>query len=335
MKKLIWASGLLLLLTVTACQNKHKQGSGNLEHKTLTDSSIVKIIPEYAQGFKITYTDQACLLDIQDPQNKESQSFHYALVPRGVEAENIPADYTVIETPIRSVICMTSLQLSNFIKLEELDAVVGITSTRHLFNKKINDRLKDGSIHKIGIEGNFDNEVIMSVNPDLILISPFKRGGYDALKEVGIPLMPHLGYKEMTPLGQAEWIKFVGLLLGKEEKANEQFAAIKKRYNELKELTGRVTKRPVVFSGELRGGNWYAVGGRSFLAQLFKDAGADYFLKDDEQSGGVTLDFETVYSQAAGADYWRIVNSYQGEFSYNTLKEEDVMLISKHTKRKG
>ena len=116
-----------------------------------------------------TYTDQACLLDIQDPQNKESQSFHYAVVPRGVEAENIPADYTVIETPIRSVICRTSLQLSNFIKLEELDAVVGITSTRHLFNKKINDRLTEGSIHKIGIEGNFDNEVIMSVNPDLIL----------------------------------------------------------------------------------------------------------------------------------------------------------------------
>ena len=43
MKKLILASGLLLLLTVTACQSKHKQGSGNLEHKTLTDSSIVKI----------------------------------------------------------------------------------------------------------------------------------------------------------------------------------------------------------------------------------------------------------------------------------------------------
>jgi iron complex transport system substrate-binding protein len=170
----------------------------------------------------------------------------------------------------------------------------------------------------------------------LILISPFKRGGYDALKEVGIPLMPHLGYKEMTPLGQAEWIKFVGLLLGKEDKANEQFATIKKRYNELKELTGRVTKRPVVFSGELRGGNWYAVGGRSFLAQLFKDAGADYFLKDDERSGGVTLDFETVYSQAAGADYWRIVNSYQGKFSYNTLKEEDARYVDfKAYKEKG
>lgn len=323
MKKLILASGILLLWTATACQNKSKQNSGNLENTELTDSSVVKIMPEYAKGFKVTYTNQACLLDIQDPQNEESQSFHYALVPRGAEARDIPSDYTVIETPIRSVICMTSLQLSNFIKLGELDAVVGITSTRHLFNKEMNERLKTGKTHKIGIEGNFDNEVIMSVNPDLILISPFKRGGYDALKEVGIPLVPHLGYKEMTPLGQAEWIKFVGLLLGQEDKANEQFAAIKARYNELKELTEDVEKRPVVFSGEMRGGNWYAVGGKSFLAQLFKDAGADYFLKDDERSGGVTLDYETVYSQAASADYWRIVNSYQGKFSYHTLKEED------------
>jgi hypothetical protein len=53
---------------------------------------------------------------------------------------------------------------------------------------------------------------------------------------------------------------------------------------------------------------------------LFRDAGADYFLKDDTRSGGVTLDFETVYSQADKADFWRILNSYPGEFSYNALK---------------
>ena len=51
---------------------------------------------------------------------------------------------------------------------------------------------------------------------------------------------------------------------------------------------------------------------------------------------GVTLDFETVYSQAAGADYWRIVNSYQGKFSYNTLKEEDARYVDfKAYKEKG
>lgn len=323
MRKFILSVGALLLIAMTACQNKSKTSAPKEEVAVQAETDIVKITPRYAQGFKVTYTQDACLLDIQDPQNESGQAYHYALVPRGTKPARLPDGYTLIETPVRSVICMTSLQLSNFIKLDELEHVVGITSTRHLFNKEMNQRLKEGKTHKIGIEGNFDNEVIMSVNPDLILISPFKRGGYDALREVGIPLIPHLGYKEMTPLGQAEWIKFVGLLLGEEEKANERFEEISQRYIALMNLTERVNSRPVVFSGEMRGGNWYAVGGKSFLAQLFKDAGADYFLKDDEQSGGVTLDFETVYSQAAEADYWRIVNSYQGDFSYEALKEED------------
>ncbi|MCI6049624.1 MAG: ABC transporter substrate-binding protein [Phocaeicola plebeius] len=292
---------------------------------TATDTNAC-IVPKYAKGFQVTYTEKGyCLLDIRDPQKeKGGESYHFVLKPKGLKITDAPQGYTVIETPVKSTICMTSLQLSNFIKLGELNAVVGITSTRHLFNTDMQKRLDEGKTHKIGIEGNFDNEIIMGINPDIILISPFKRGGYDTLTEVGIPLIPHLGYKEMTPLGQAEWIKFVGLLIGKEEKANRIFADIEKRYLELTKLTSQVKKRPVVFSGELRGGNWYAVGGKSFLAQLFKDAGADYFLKDDTRSGGVSLDFETVYSQAAYADYWRIVNSYKGSFSYQTLQTEDI-----------
>jgi len=78
-----------------------------------------------------------------------------------------------------------------------------------------------------------------------------------------------------------------------------------------------------VLSGELHGGNWYVGGGRSFLAQIFRDAGGEYFLPDDQNSGGLNLDFETVYSQTAHAQYWRIVNSYNGTFSYDALKAED------------
>lgn len=37
----------------------------------------------------------------------------------------------------------------------------------------------------------------------------------------------------------------------------------------------------------------------------------------------MTLDFETVYNQGDEADYWRIVNSYPGTFSYEALKEQD------------
>lgn len=320
---------LLLAMCLGSCNVtgvKEKGHTDDAENVDPTRSTYEQeVIPRYAQGFELAYKDQYILVDIRDPQNEESASFHYALVKRGTRPTGIPKGYTVIELPVRSVICMTSLQLSNFIKLGALDKVVGITSTRHLFNKEMNRRLEEGKTMRIGIEGNFDNEVVMSMNPDLILVSPFKRGGYESLRDVGIPLIPHLGYKETTPLGQAEWIKFVALLLGMEEVGNERFATIEKRYDELRSLliTDSAKRRPVVFSGELRGGNWYAVGGRSFLAQLFKDAGADYFLKDDQRSGGVTLDFETVYNRADEADFWRIVNSYPGAFSYEALKEQD------------
>lgn len=321
MQKLTYIPMLLLLALLFSCGNSQNKPGLNLVMGGTADS-VAMIAPQYAKGFNVKYADNITLLEINDPENKEAEQFHFALVDKSFKGE-IPNGYTRLNIPIRSAICMTSLQLSNFLKLDIPEMVVGITSTRHLHNQKMNQQLKEGKTHKIGIEGNFDNEVIIAINPDVIFISPFKRGGYDAIRNVEIPMIPHLGYKELTPLGQAEWIKVIGLLTGNASLANSTFEAIESRYNNLKSIVDTVKRRPTVFSGEMRGGNWYAVGGRSFLAQLFRDAGGDYFLKENEESGGVTLDYETVYTNAAHADYWRIVNSFEGEYSYNVLKEQD------------
>ena len=321
MQKLTYIPMLLLLALLFSCGNSQNKTGLNLVMGSTADSAAM-IAPQYAKGFNVKYADNITLLEINDPENKEAEQFHFALVDKSFKGE-IPNGYTRLNIPIRSAICMTSLQLSNFLKLDIPELVVGITSTRHLHNQKMNQQLKEGKTHKIGIEGNFDNEVIIAINPDVIFISPFKRGGYDAIRNVEIPMIPHLGYKELTPLGQAEWIKVIGLLTGNASLANSTFEAIESRYNNLKSIVDTVKRRPTVFSGEMRGGNWYAVGGRSFLAQLFRDAGGDYFLKENEESGGVTLDYETVYTNAAHADYWRIVNSFEGEYSYNVLKEQD------------
>ena len=321
MQKLTYIPMLLLLALLFSCGNSQNKTGLNLVMGSTADSSAM-IAPQYAKGFNVKYADNITLLEINDPENREAEQFHFALVDKSFKGE-IPNGYTRLNIPIKSAICMTSLQLSNFLKLDIPEMVVGITSTRHLHNQKMNQQLKEGKTHKIGIEGNFDNEVIIAINPDVIFISPFKRGGYDAIRNVEIPMIPHLGYKELTPLGQAEWIKVIGLLTGNASLANSTFEAIESRYNNLKSIVDTVKRRPTVFSGEMRGGNWYAVGGRSFLAQLFRDAGGDYFLKENEESGGVTLDYETVYTNAAHADYWRIVNSFEGEYSYNVLKEQD------------
>lgn len=312
---------LFLSLFIISCGSR-RNNTGPDSHGDIEPDSTSLIVPRYAKGFNVSYSGDMTLLDINDPENKEAERFHFALVDRTYTGD-IPEGYTRLDVPVASAICMTSLQLSNFLKLGIPEKVVGITSTRHLHNEQMNRQLKEGKTHKIGIEGNFDNEVIMAINPDVIFISPFKRGGYDAIRNVDIPMIPHLGYKELSPLGQAEWIKVIGLLTGNAKKANEEFQSIEKRYDDLKSMVDTVSSRPTVFSGEMRGGNWYAVGGKSFLAQLFRDAGGDYFLKDNKESGGVTLDYETVYTNAANADYWRIVNSFDGDFSYKVLKDQD------------
>lgn len=316
MKKLLFILFTLVIAFSGCNQNKNAK---NIGERNTADSMNIK----YAKGFKVTSSENYKLVDITDPSGESDMHYKYALVNRGSNKEGIPTDYQIIEIPVRSVICMTTLQLSNFIKLNALDKVVGITSTRFLFNEQMNRQLKEGKTSKIGIEGEFDNEAILALNPDIILVSPFKKGGYDAIRNLDIPLISFLGYKESSPLGQAEWIKFIAMLLGIEEQANKQFDDIENKYNKLKALSASVSERPTVLSGELHSGNWYVVGGNSYLAQLFRDAGADYFMKNDNESGGFYVDFETVYSQGANTDYWRMVNSHDGTFTYDALKQSD------------
>lgn len=316
MKKLLFILFTLLIAFSGCNQNKNAKTIGD---RNTADSMNIK----YAKGFKVISSANYKLVDITDPSGESDMHYKYALVNRGSNKEGIPADYQIIEIPVRSVICMTTLQLSNFIKLNALNKVVGITSTRFLFNEQMNRQLKEGKTSKIGIEGEFDNEAILALNPDIILVSPFKKGGYDAIRNLDIPLISFLGYKESSPLGQAEWIKFTAMLLGIEEQANKQFDDIENKYNKLKVLSASVSERPTVLSGELHSGNWYVVGGNSYLAQLFRDAGADYFMKNDNESGGFYVDFETVYSQGANTDYWRMVNSHDGIFTYDALKQSD------------
>ena len=192
---------LLCFCSVLFCckSTSRKQSSGEQIARGKVDT-VSRIHIKYAKGFWLEEREGYVVLNIKDPQESSHTHYQYALVPRGSTVQT-PKDLPVVALPVRSAICMTSLQLSNFIKLGAMDRVVGITSTRFLFNKDMQRQVDEGLTRRIGIEGNFDNEVIMSINPDLMLISPFKRGGYDAVKDIGIPLVPHLGYKEMTPLG--------------------------------------------------------------------------------------------------------------------------------------
>ena len=310
---------LIAVAAVLLCACSGKKTSSQESEGLAPEDSVTEIAVKYATGFSVRDSADIRLVDV-------GKNDHFALVHS--DRASVPDGYTKVRVPIKNTICMTSLQLSNFTILDAHDVVKGLTGTKNLFNKDILARVKDGRIVKIGIEGNFDTEMVLAANPDVIFISPFKRGGYEPIKETGITLVPHLGYKELDPLGQAEWIKFVGMFIGKEREANEAFAGIEKRYNDLKARVDSLTQSspsthlPTVFSGEMHSGSWHAVGGKNYLAQIFRDAGARYVI-DDEETAGENLEFEKMYALAAEADYWRILNSFPDKFSYEALKASE------------
>jgi iron complex transport system substrate-binding protein len=322
-----WFPVLILVTILSSCQTR----SG---HKTATSKVVVSgdtLELKYAKGFRVrTIRYGIRLVDIADPTDKHKQEpYRLALVPRGVSVQEVPDDYSIhITVPVKRVLPMSTEFLSHFIALDAIDYVTAITSVRHLKNKEVNERVKQGRIARIGYEGSFDLETVLAARPDLVFISPFKKGGYDVIRQAGVPLVPVLLFKEQTPLGQAEWIKFFALFIGKEQQADRWFSEVARQYNFLKKLASRTSQRPTVFAGELRNSSWFIMGSRSYLAEMIRDAGARYIPDNDESTGGHPIDYEALLRMAAHADYWRLLKSYPGKFSYQALQEMDTRTVN-------
>ncbi len=313
----IW---MWVLVALTACRQARSKSAGT-DGSPAVDSVYV---PRYAKGFRITYrSDSVRLVDIQEPTKADAPVEHFALIPHGQQANDIPQDYTIIRTPVRRIVCMTTPQLKAFSLMDAYDCVVATSDTRRMQNPEWLARLDDERVKRIGIEGNFNTEIVMATNPELILVSPHRRGGYEVLAETGAPLMPYWAFNETSALGLSEWIRLSGLLIGKEPEAIALFASMEREYNYWKAVASKAERRPTVMSGELRAGHWYVPGGQSFYARLFADAGADYFYKDDPRTGGVILDFETVYARAHDVEFWRVMNGFPGTFTYEALEASD------------
>lgn len=305
----------IICLLLTGCGNSEKSSNSSKDRGT-------PIPTKYANCFKINQFNGYKHLTIFNSQEETKRSYNFILLENGTAKPDGFEDTPAINIPIDRFIALSSTQLAYIIKLDLVDKLVGVNSSKYLQNSKIKDRIKENKALKLGKEGNFQTEKVIALNPDLIFVSPFKMGGYDKLEDIGLQLMPISAYSENTPLARAEWVKLMGTLFGCETKADSIFNNIEHNYLNLKELAKNIEKKPTIFSGECSSGVWYGVGGDSFLANYFTDAGAEYIWSNDKTTGALRLDFEAVYAKAADADFWRVVNSDR-EFSYDLMGDKD------------
>ena len=179
-----------------------------------------------------------------------------------------------------------------------------------------------------------DIERIIALKPEAILVSPFENsGGYGKLDKLHIPLIEAADYMESSPLGRAEWMKFYGMLFGKDKnisttaageastttagkaseatlpascelRADSLFAQIEKEYLNLKAEAGKLPKGLSILTERKTGGVWYVPGGQSTIGILLKDANARYIFSDDKHSGSLPMSPEQILAKGSQVDVW-------------------------------
>ena len=306
---------LILLLILCGCNqpNKNKQETSDIA----TTNPVTE-----AKWFTIEQGDGYTCVDVRNPWDSTKILHRYILVERDKNLpENLP-EGTLIRTPLEKVVVYSSVHCGIMEALGLEKEVVGVCESRYVDIEFVKSGLKNGSISDLGEASSPDVEKIIDLAPDVIIASPLEGMGYGRVEKIGIPLVESVDYMEVTPLGRAEWIRFYGLFFGKEHVADSMFYATVKSYNNIKEIVKNVSFRPKVISETKTGSVWYIPGGKSYMANLFEDAGAYYPWRDNQNSGSYPVSFESVLERGEDADIWIMKFNKPTDMNYDNLKSE-------------
>ncbi len=324
---------LIILLSIIyiflSCDNATDK---NAQSKSQDETSN---LVHYAENFKIRPYEEGYKLEIK---NKNSSNFdEFYIFNDSLDIPEEIKNQTIIRTPIKSAIAFSSTQWSVFQKLGEINVIKGILESNYSKNDEILRLVKEDVIIDLGTSNQVNTEKVINLKAELILYTPYPTIDYSNLGKLsGSIMIPFPDYLESHPLGRAEWMKVIGILCGKEKETTEWFNSVVNRYESLSDICKTIENKPTVFSDLPFENQWYVPGGNSYIAQIFKDSGSNYIWHDDNSTGSLHIDAESVLLKAQNADYWRVINSYDTPFTYENLaKENELYPLFKAFKEKN
>jgi len=271
----------LLILSLASCTPPATEVSNN--------EALEEILIEYAEHFELNIIDDGYELVILDPNTGEKEE-RFIINPR-------------ID---RKIIGLTSTLNGMLNILSSSEQLVGVTSIDYVYDSSIIERHLLGEITEFGDETTFSVEKIISSNANTIFYSGFgdKFPHREKLEKFNFTILPIYDWREQHPLGKAEWIKVVGILVNKEQEAIDYFEEVKRKYLLELEYAAAFNSHPTVVSGSLYNDIWYAPGGDSYMAQIIEDAGANYIYADLPGTGSLALSLEQILVDNDETKFW-------------------------------
>jgi iron complex transport system substrate-binding protein len=291
-----------LAFLASSCSNKPKQ----TEQAATEASDSLK--PSYAANFSIVKKGDITILSIGEAWRGAQEQFRYVLYPKGSAAPKGYENAVLVPVPLERVICTGTSHAAMLDLLNLSDKIVAIADGKYIYNEKVRQRIASGNLPELGNDNGINYEKALMVDAELVFSFSFGRGqSHKKFQEIGLPVVMLSEFMEDHPLGRAEWLLFMSYFFGKEKEAEQKFKDLAARYENLKASLKNLPaeqKKPSVLIGLAQEGTWFVAGGKSFIARFIADAGGHYPWADNEERGGLPLDFETVLHKAENADYW-------------------------------
>ena len=372
-KKYIFGA-LLTLLVLTACQGG-KTTAGEAEEGDTLKMEYAKLLTIVKHGEKGTASldedaesaeYQYAEVNVANPWKAGTLLHRYILIPKGKEGDETVARLALqrtsgmgcttdtVRTPVERSAVFIAPHSQLMYELGCQQAIRGVCDLDYINIPDVRKRAASAgkasagnasagnSIVDCGSSMAPDIERIIALKPEAILVSPFENsGGYGKLDKLHIPIIEAADYMESSPLGRAEWMKFYGMLFGKDKnisttaagkaseaavgkaseaavgkasgatllascelRADSLFAQIEKEYLDLKAEAGKLPKGLSILTERKTGNVWYVPGGQSTIGILLKDANARYIFSDDQHSGSLPMSPEQILAKGSQVDVW-------------------------------
>lgn len=292
----------LLSLVIASC-------TGN--SSKIEDFNKTVYAPGYASGFDIKGAEgrESVIITSTNPwQGADSITTQLFIARNG---ETVPEGFAgqVLEGNAARIVAMSSTHVAMLDAVGAANTIVGVSGLDYISNKNIQSR-RD-SVGDVGFEGNINYELLLSLDPDIVLL--FGVNGANAmegkLKESGIPYMYVGDYLEESPLGKAEWLVALSEITGRREQGEKVFEDIPVRYNAIKSKVAKHTADSkyepyrVMFNTPY-GDSWFMPSTQSYAVRLINDAGGNYIYGKNTGNASQPIDLEEAYLLASKADIW-------------------------------
>lgn len=296
MKRTAYSLILAMLALCGACRPSGTATGGETDGDSIVGARF------FALADRSGYTE----LTVFDPWHPGAILARYALADSGAAA-SVPDSLTRISVPVRRAVVFSPIYASALDELGQLSSIVGVADVAFFpEGDPVKAMAAAGRVADVGASMSPSTEKIIDLHPDVLLMSPLENKGVPAVERSGVPVLYMTDYMERHPLARAEWIRVIGALAGRREKADSIYQAVKDEYTRLSREALAAQTRPTVITERPYQGVWYMAGGNTYRAHLIADAGGVYPWAGEPStlSGSLQLSEEAVIARGGGADCW-------------------------------